>query len=372
MTTNDVLFYFLGFVTIYIVIYVSLGFFLSSSSPEEFQLSLSRAIDTVFAIIVLTICVTVFLTLPYGQQTIILSQTAQVEIVGFLKNPWSLLTTGFFIFLLYLIIYLFRIPMTPFTKPFTIMLLENGSWTVMAILALENLVKIFFNIDLVDSFFTYLNDVFGFVFPTATSTINSNMAMADSPRPAPTLAETVSTDSSGNTVITTSASSVNKEVFNVGDNKFTYADAPAVCAALGADLATYDQIEDAYNNGADWCTYGWSADQMAFFPTQKDKWKRLQSNPQTADMCGRPGVNGGKMPDPNMTLGVNCYGVKPPMSETDAEAIETQQQQQQLFEQSTPLTPEQIAFNQKLQYWKKNAQQVMNVNRFNENKWSEF
>ena len=60
-----------------------------------------------------------------------------------------------------------------------------------------------------------------------------------------------------------------EEVFHVPGNKYTYKQAQAVCKAFDSDLATYSQIEDAYNNGGEWCSYGWSADQMALFPTQK-------------------------------------------------------------------------------------------------------
>ena len=52
-------------------------------------------------------------------------------------------------------------------------------------------------------------------------------------------------------------------------------------------------MEDAYEDGADWCSYGWSEDQMAFFPTQKEKWKKLQKIEGHKHDCGRPGINGG-------------------------------------------------------------------------------
>jgi hypothetical protein len=101
-------------------------------------------------------------------------------------------------------------------------------------------------------------------------------------------------------------------VFHISDNKFTYDDAPAVCAAYDAQLATLEQIIDAYNNGAEWCGYGWSAGGMALYPTQKGTWDALQqevdSTKRTA--CGRPGVNGGYF-DPTSKFGVNCYGYKP-------------------------------------------------------------
>ena len=41
-----------------------------------------------------------------------------------------------------------------------------------------------------------------------------------------------------------------------GDNYYDYENAKALCKAYGAELATYDQIEKAYNSGAEWCNYG--------------------------------------------------------------------------------------------------------------------
>jgi len=105
---------------------------------------------------------------------------------------------------------------------------------------------------------------------------------------------------------------VGSEVFHISDAQFTYADAPAVCAAYGAEMATLEQIIDAYNHGAEWCSYGWSAGGFALYPTQRGTWQSLQSEPDTVrrTACGRPGVNGGYF-DPNTKFGVNCFGFKP-------------------------------------------------------------
>ena len=66
-----------------------------------------------------------------------------------------------------------------------------------------------------------------------------------------------------------------KQVFHIPGNKYGFEDAGAICDAYGARLANYKEIEDT-NKGADWCSYGWSSDQMALFPTQYDKWQNLQ------------------------------------------------------------------------------------------------
>jgi hypothetical protein len=103
-----------------------------------------------------------------------------------------------------------------------------------------------------------------------------------------------------------------KEVFYVEGNQYTYNDAPAVCAAYGAELATYDQVNDTFSRGGEWCGYGWSMGSMALFPTQQSTWNALQQEVDQTKRtaCGHPGVNGGYF-DPSLKFGVNCYGVKP-------------------------------------------------------------
>jgi len=102
------------------------------------------------------------------------------------------------------------------------------------------------------------------------------------------------------------------EVFFISGNDYTYDDAPAVCAAYGAELATYDQVNDAYTAGGEWCGYGWTQGGMALFPTQQATWELLQQESDATKRtgCGRPGVNGGYF-NPSNKFGVNCYGIKP-------------------------------------------------------------
>ena len=54
-----------------------------------------------------------------------------------------------------------------------------------------------------------------------------------------------------------------KEVFNISKNIYKYDDASALCKALNSRLATFEEVKNAYENGADWCNYGWSKGQMA-------------------------------------------------------------------------------------------------------------
>lgn len=102
-----------------------------------------------------------------------------------------------------------------------------------------------------------------------------------------------------------------KEVFNISNNIYTYEDAPAVCRAYNARLATPEEVHSAFNNGADWCNYGWTQGQVALFPTQKATFNRMQTIEGHEHDCGVIGVNGGYFQNPDLQFGVNCYGKKP-------------------------------------------------------------
>lgn len=154
-----------------------------------------------------------------------------------------------------------------------------------------------------------------------------------------------------------------KQVFNIPGNYYDYNNAKALCAAYGAELASYEQIEKAYNNGAEWCNYGWSADQLALFPTQQNTYDNLQKIPGHENDCGRPGVNGGYIANPNVKFGVNCYGNKPKISSEEEE----------LMKKASPYpeTAEDIAFQKKVNAMKNNLDQIL-VSPFNYNTWGQL
>jgi hypothetical protein len=109
------------------------------------------------------------------------------------------------------------------------------------------------------------------------------------------------------------------EVFHLRKNIFNYNEAKEACGLLNSRLATYDEIENAYSNGANWCSYGWSDDQMVLFPSQKEFINQLKQFPGHERDCGRVGVNGGYVQNKYAKFGVNCYGKKPYATEKDKE-----------------------------------------------------
>ena len=114
----------------------------------------------------------------------------------------------------------------------------------------------------------------------------------------------------------------NNEVFHISNNKHTYEEARKICSKYKSRLATYNEIENAYNNGANWCSYGWSEDQLALFPTQKEVYDNLKTITGHENDCGRQGVNGGFIDNPYVKFGVNCYGEKPEETQQDKEYME--------------------------------------------------
>jgi hypothetical protein len=153
----------------------------------------------------------------------------------------------------------------------------------------------------------------------------------------------------------------NPEVFNVSKNEFTYYDAEPLCRALGAELATYDQLKDAWSKGADWCNYGWVKGQTAVYPIQEETYKKIQSGPDDErNSCGVTGLNGGFFDNPELKFGVNCYGIKPAQSNYDEEVLMRQGQ--------IPRSVPSLAVDRKVQEFKKDLGHL-GLLPFNEDKW---
>jgi len=154
---------------------------------------------------------------------------------------------------------------------------------------------------------------------------------------------------------------IEKQVFNIPGNYYGYEDAKTLCTAYGARLANYDEIESAYNNGGEWCNYGWSEGQMALFPTQKATYEKLQKIKGHQHDCGRPGINGGYMANPKLKFGVNCYGYKPVMTPEEQDEMNTNP--------AYPQTEQDLLFEKRVNYWKEHLDDIL-VSPFNYSNWN--
>ena len=149
----------------------------------------------------------------------------------------------------------------------------------------------------------------------------------------------------------------NYEVFHISNNLYSYDEARDMCEKYDSRLASYSEIERAYEQGANWCSYGWSKDQLALFPTQQAVYNELKKIPNHEHDCGRPGINGGYIKNRNVRFGVNCYGKRPKPTKKDKK-----------YMHSINHSP---ALNNKNN--NKNQDQDPNIIApFNKDKWSKF
>jgi hypothetical protein len=196
--------------------------------------------------------------------------------------------------------------------------------------------------------------------PAPTSDVKNNNNTAPTVPPMPPQ-DASSVPPSGLDAVVEKVVSPAKEVFSVSSNTFSYYDAAPLCKALGAELATYDQVKSAWQKGADWCNYGWVKGQMAVYPTQQETYDKLQQGPaDQRGACGKPGLNGGYFDNPELKYGVTCIGPKPSQSAHDATAITSGA--------TRPLTSQGLKFENKVMQFKEQAD-TMGILPFNTGKW---
>ena len=405
------LYLFIWFLAIYVIVFYIIGFFIRQEEETYLDYAYSyfagkTIIDkTLVGIFDFLLFVTILFGLVYLYITASVN-TRINPIPALWEWSWEYFedTTNFFGILLftlifYILVYALNIPMTKEVRSYFVHMVDVKIWSIIAFFLIILLLKYILGIDIPAYFlgknfitdlwalpttptpstkpnqttiplqtttpivtgniFTKLNTItYGNGFPN-TNTINNT-----------TTTNTVTTDKNttassttkNTTAKNTTAKNTRNEVFNIGNNIYNYDDAQMVCTAHGARLATYDEIEDAYNNGGEWCNYGWSDGQMIFFPTQKSTWDQLQKNTKQKNKCGRPGVNGGYMENPQLRFGVNCYGKRPDPKPEELARMNT----------TPPKTQEEKEFENKINFWKENADKLLQINGFNNNNWSQF
>jgi hypothetical protein len=340
----------LWFLGIYIVSYVLFGILMKS---DDSHIMVNRMLDVLIFGVLMVYALIVF----YGVSQNDSNDTwnnFKTNIESVLSDPYTAIHAGVFIIIFYILLFLFKIPLSGASSPYFISLFMGGAWIVLII----SLIVLFFNkvlnISLFDSdFWNNLTKS----QPSIQVDITGNIIVSGN---------VLSGNVVANRDINLNIDSPPNEVFNISNNLYTYEDAKAVCTAYGARLATYGEVEDAYNKGGEWCNYGWSEDQLALFPTQKLTWLQLQKNPRHKNDCGRPGINGGYMENPYIRFGVNCYGKKPAPTEKDKQEMAANK------EINVPKTPEELLLDKKVEFWKENADKLLNINSFNHNQWSEY
>lgn len=321
--------YLLAFLAINILVYLIVRFGYSKTSESEIPFVKSKFLNVLLFIVLLLFSFGAYSNLSeHDRENYFHDKLSSFKI--FLNNTSSIFSVISFILGFYLIIYFANVPMTNETKPTAIRLIDSVAWLLFIILLICDFFNIFLNISLADLILS--------------GKLLDKLEHKD--------------DSSGN-----HHHHHKNEVFNISNNLYTYHDAPAVCSIYGARLATYDEVEKAYNRGGEWCTYGWSEGQMALFPTQKSTWSELQGSELTKNACGRPGVNGGYMANPLLLFGVNCYGKKPDPTSKEEEKMKANE------EITVPKSPEDVIIDTKTKVWKDNPDKFLVLNSFNRKDW---
>jgi len=93
-----------------------------------------------------------------------------------------------------------------------------------------------------------------------------------------------------------------KEVYQIGQYNTKKSDAEAKCKMHRGTLATYDQLSQAQENGADWCSTGWVSN--------KDR-PQYPITTSTGAGCGNGSAGIKEYLPPSNMAAVNCYGIKP-------------------------------------------------------------
>ena len=101
---------------------------------------------------------------------------------------------------------------------------------------------------------------------------------------------------------------------------------------------------------------------MALYPTQKKTWNKYQTIPGHEHDCGRPGINGGYIDNPNVRFGVNCFGYKPEITD--------EEKQKMRYGQQYPKTNKEIEFDKRVDSWKDKLNSL-EVSPFNNELWSQ-
>ena len=324
----------IAFLGIYFAVYAISGMFFKRDDPN-FHSGLGGTVDLIVFAIVIAISVVYYYNLSETDQSTFFDDLKKGA-RDYFNNAYTIIEVLSFITLFYLGVFLLKIPIP-------ISLLESKAFILLIALLAVQFFKEALGIRIVDHIY--------------------NMDLFEKKKP---VSETPKEEDKTEDKTEDKKEVIKDEVFNISNNLFTFEDADKVCKSFDARLATYDEIEDAYTHGAEWSSYGWSAGQHAYFPTQKDTWNKLQTVKGHEHDLGRPGVNGGYFKNPNIRFGVNCYGVKPAMSDAEKKLMDSQK------DHVYPKTDIDILLDKKVKFFQDHKDKLLVINGYNTDKWSKY
>ena len=322
--------------TIIILLVITFSLLLFSGYDTNSQLNdslaFSRTIDLSMLLLIAIIAIPIYFFADKEKNISHIKKMLD-KTESFVKEPQSIAISFASIVALYATLFITGIPMTNDTKPITITLIESLMWLFLLFILFIELFKRVFDTYLTDRIFTYLREL-----------LNGEVAVKD--------------DDKKEVVIIKEKV---PEVFHVSNNLYNYEEAQSICKSFDSRLATYDEVEKSYNNGGEFCGYGWSEGQMILFPTQKSTFDKLQLIPGHEKDCGRTGVNGGFMSNPTIQYGVNCFGIK-------KDGVDPVQKDEPTLKKNTP----DLVMDAKVKYWQEHKDELLVIDSFNKEKWSEI
>ena len=337
---------------VYLFFYLSILYTTMSPAISSY----TKVVDTTIFGLFFLVSLIYYSTFSHHQKYYVLSYIL-LETRNFFDSIATFVFSIVGIILLFIITYVLQIPMTYESKPSSITFIEYHLWVFIGITGIVQFFQFFFQIGVMDDVYDFIVKYLPyFAYPDEAGAAAAANGTDDD--------DNNSDDGHDSDDGKKNDGGGGGEVFHVSNNLYTYEDAGYVCQALDAQLATYDQVEDAYNRGAEWCGYGWSEGQMALFPTQKATWEKMQAHGPNND-CGRPGINGGVISNPKVRFGVNCYGRKPEATQTELDLMQN-------CTYRYPQSQEDQANEAKLEFWRKNRDNLLVLDSFNQNQWSEY
>ena len=102
---------------------------------------------------------------------------------------------------------------------------------------------------------------------------------------------------------------------------------------------------------------------LALFPTNLKLWKKLQKSDNNKNACGRPGINGGYIANPDVRFGINCYGNKPLITSLEKNMMD-------IFIIWSRNQQKEMKFNKLVDHYKNNLRDII-VAPFDKKNWNE-
>jgi hypothetical protein len=167
------------FLAIYFICYYLIGIMFKKNVDDfNYQTRLSKMLDIVLLCFFLLFLIASYYSIPNIKKQDILENTA-TKTVEFIESSTSLAIVSFFIIFFYVVIYLFRIPMTYETKPLFVSIVENGAWVLLLIIVFVQFFQIVFNLNMMGAIRSFL-DWSSLPFHSKDNAPNSSFATTNS------------------------------------------------------------------------------------------------------------------------------------------------------------------------------------------------